>query len=61
MLNIEKHQNELKKIGVDAFSVVDGMPNYCFATNCNECSLKGAFGGCKEARIYWLIREYNGY
>lgn len=54
--NIEHYKNELVKIDLDCFGVINRQIKQCSFSLCNKCEFQG---NCAEKRIKWLTSLYK--
>lgn len=59
MLNIEKYQDDIKRLATPYFSVVNGKIGECDEDKCKECIIHKETHDCVYNRLDWLVQEYK--
>lgn len=61
MLNIEKYNDKIKKIGLTSVAIVNGEIRSCLDTKCGECSLGKSAPSkeCYDSLLDWLCEDYK--
>ena len=60
MKNWEKYEEELRKIGVNLFALIDGEPRKCSGSYCRDCEFhkqNPINGSCSHERTKWLYQD----
>lgn len=59
--NFEYYENEIKRLGVNCFAVVNGEVTSCIGTDCILCSFNclSEDDDCDFNKTDWLYEEYN--
>ncbi len=57
--NFQHYEKEIREIGLQNISLMNGVPTRCDGIGCGECGFHMMSGHCYEQLLDWLYAEYK--